>query len=403
MNDLDAVPAQYPYLRIGHLGEESHRDDGRILEGIGTHVTLESADIEEEIKHGLDLAVISPSLLESADAPAELDAALDLLIACEGSGIPTVLFAEGEEDLETRVAGVVSHVVTTDASVYRSATTRFGRERALLVKSVFNPRKVLLEGAGETEALTPEAVARRRTTIDERSPKAQADAIAEWLGFTVEPLPTVTAIVVSRKAENLDVTLANLRRQEYPNIDVLLTIDPMYAQAAREAISEWDIPARLEVSQPGGTLADRLNLGIFRAHGDLVAVFEENALYGSHHISDLVQAALYSGADLVGKASWHVYDEAKDIMVARAPATQRSFGELPALGTMMMRRETASRFGFTRRASGINWPLTERVSNEASGVYSIHAYDTVLPKKGQDLRSLERRTHESSAFPFRRL
>lgn len=400
MNDPDAAPAQYPYLRIGHLGEEPQRDDARILEGVGTHVTLESADIEQEIKHGLDLIVISSRLLESADAPEELGTALDLLIACEGSGIPTVLVAGNQEDLGSRVAGMVSHVVTTDSSVFRSAIAQVGLERALLIKSTIDPYRVLLEGAGEAAALTPEAIARRRMTIDERSPKAQADAIAKWLGFTVEPLPTVTAIVVSRKAENLGATLANLRRQQYPNVEVLVTIDPMYARAAREAIGEWDIPARLEVSQPGGTLADRLNLGIFRAHGDLVTVFEENALYGSHHVSDLVQAALYSGADLVGKASWHVYDEAKGRMVARAPATQRSFGELPALGTMMMRRETARRFGFTRRASGINWPLVERVSNEASGVYSIHAYDTVLPKKGQILAELSDRVPGSGAFPF---
>ncbi|MGO2944030.1 MAG: hypothetical protein ACTIDO_17255 [Brevibacterium aurantiacum] len=400
MNAFDAVPPQYPYLRIGHLGEVFQRDRARILNGVGTQVTLESADIEQEIKHGLDLVVIGPRLLESAYAPEQRDKALDTLIACEGSGIPTLLLAEKEEDLESRVAGVVSHVVTLDASVHRSAISQIGLERALLIKSTIDPHRVLLEGTGEAAALTPEAIARRRMEIDERSPKAQADAIAEWLGFTVEPLPSVTAIVVSRKAENLDVTLANLRRQQYSNVEVLLTIDPMYAQVARGAIAEWDIPARLEVSQRGGTLADRLNLGIFRAHGDLVTVFEENALYGSHHVSDLVQAVQYSGADLVGKASWHVYDEAKDRMVARAPVTQRSFGELPALGTMMMRRETARRFGFTRRASGTNWPLVERVSDEASGVYSIHAYDTVLPKKGQTLAELADRVPGSGAFPF---
>src|SRR5699024_2057935 len=137
-----------------------------------------------------------------------------------------------------------------------------------------------------------------------------------------------------------------------------------------------------------------------RAHGELVTVIEENALYGPHHITDLVQAALHSGAALVGKASWHVYDEVEDRMVHRAPGAQRTFGELPALGTMMLRRETARRFGFTRRASGINWPLAKRMADEGAGVYSIHAYDTVLPKKGQSLCQLADRVHGSDAFLF---
>src|SRR5699024_8737104 len=371
-----------------------------ILDGVGTHVVLEGTDVEAEIKHGLDLVVVEPAALGAEDGPALEADALDILIACEGTGLPTVLRVSEMTDLEYRAAGVVSHIVTTDPSMHRTVAAQVGSERALLLKPMIDPRQALFDGTGESGALTPEAVTRRRQTIAENSPKAQAAAVAEWLGFTVEPAPTVTAIIVSRKAEKLDVTLTNLRRQQYPHLDVILTIDPLYESAAREALTTWDIPVRVEVSQPGGTLADRLNLGILRAHGQLVTVIEENALYRSHHITDLVQAALHSGAALVGKASWHVYDEAKDEVVPRAPGTQRSFGELPALGTMMLKRETARRFGFTRRASGINWPLAQRLSDAAAGVYSIHAYDTVLPKKGQSLSQLADRVVESVAFPF---
>lgn len=400
MNANFGLSRPYPYLRIGHLGADRQRGRPGILTDVGTHIDLDRADLDAELKRGLDLVVVEPTVLADSGSPKALAEYLDALIVCEGAGIPTILQAERLEELTSRVTGVVSHIVTTEASVYRIAIAQVGIERTLLAGHLVDTNQALLAEAGEAQALTPESVTRRRQTIDGCSPKAQADAFAEWLGFTVEPPTAVTAILVSRKAENLDIALANLRRQQYPNIDVLLTIDPMYEREARETLDSWDIPVRIDVSQPGGTLADRLNLGIRSAHGELVTVFEENALYGSHHVTDLVQASEHSGAQLVGKGSWFVHDEDTGGLVVRAPELQRSFGATPALGTMMLRRETAQRFGFTRRAAGSNWPLAERVASADGSIYSVHAYDTILPKKGQTVRDLSALLPAPVAFPF---
>lgn len=389
-------PRPYPYLRIGYINREQGQrgqPESRMLQGVGTPVELADVDLLDAIKHGLDLVVVDASELRH-------EGILDTLIACEGAGIPTVLHAVRMEDLDRSVATVVSHIVTTDFAVHRAATAQVGRERALLVDPVVAPSETLMSETESAEGLSPEAISRRRTMIERQSPKAQADAFAEWLGFTVEPPPLVTAIIVSRKAENLDVTLANLRRQEYPRIDVLLTIDPLYEKKAHEATARWDIPVRIVCARTSSTLADRVNLGLAHAHGELVTVVEENALYGSHHITDLVQAIEYSGAHLVGKASWFVYDENKERLVARAPGLQRKFGEVPALGTMMLRRETAQNFGFVRRASGINWPLAERLTEAGGSIYSVHAFDTVLPRKAHHLEELFARVPDSGAFPF---
>lgn len=387
MTELTAPPQPYAYLRVGLLNAQP------VFESIGTTVPLEGADLADVLKNGLDYILLGPQDLRSSDA-------LETLIACEGEGIPTVLRAERVEDLQAPVAAAVSHVVTFSAEVHRSALSQVGSERALLLEPPVDPVEALLEGRGTSEALVPEAVSRRRELIAARSPKALMDRLAGFLGFAVEPEPLVTAVVVSRKAENLDHSLQNLARQQYPRLDVLLTIDPLYEQQARELTAQWEIPVRLVVAQSRSTLADRLNLGVLHALGELVTVFEENALYGPHHITDLVQAVQHSGAQLVGKASWYVYDGAKGRMVPRAAAVQRTYDETPALGTMLLRRETAQRLGFTRRATGTNWPLAERLLNAGASIYSVHAYDTVIPKKGQTLQELSGLASGSEAFPF---
>lgn len=393
MSELGSYPAPYPYLRIGYLSVPRRFERSSLLWGIGTRVDLEVADLTDELKYGLDLVVVEASDLESPRV-------LDVLIACEGAGIPTVLSVVHVEDLHSSIAGVVSHMVTINPAAHREALAQVGTERALLLNAVADPAEVLLDGIGSVGALTPEAITRRRRIIETQSPKTQADALASFLGFTVEPPPLVTAVVVSRRAENLDVSLANLKRQQYPRLDALLTVDPMYEQAARKATARWDIPVRIVVSQAGSTLADRLNLGVSHVNGELVTVVEENALYGSHHVTDLVQAIQHAGAHIVGKASWHVFDAARGEFVIRASGLQRSFGATPALGTIMLRRETAQAFGFSRRASGTNWPLPARLMNAGGNIYSVHAYDTVLPKRGQALREISTRAPGSGALPF---
>lgn len=399
MSELPSLPPSYPFLRVGHVGTSP------LPEGIGKAVDLTESTpeiLEQELRRGLDLVTFGgPADPHSAGRQglgSLTDAALAVLTACEAEGIPTLLQAEAAEDLGTSLASVVSHAVTAEPELYGRLVRRYGSERAFLLEPTVDPQATLLEDLHTPEALTPERIADRRELIASHRPAAQAARLLSFLGMPVEPEPLVTALIVSRRAENLHHTLENLKRQAHPRIEPLLVIDPLYAAEAREATAGWDLPLRLLVSNPRSTLADRLNVGVQHAAGQFVAVIEETPLYGPHHITDLLQAAQHSGAHLVGKASWHVKDDAGAVVV-RAPKLQRTFGEVPALGTVLMSTDIACRIGFTRRAAGINKALAERALNAGGTIISIHAYDTVLLRGGQRIEDLSIRDLQSAALP----
>ena len=156
------------------------------------------------------------------------------------------------------------------------------------------------------------------------------------------------------------------------------------------------------VANTRSTLADRLNLGIEHAHGQLVTIFEETMAYGPHHLTDLVQALEHSGAHLVGKASWFELDVTTGVTSQKHPAKQRRFEQVLAAGSMLLHRASAQTLGFNRRAAGINWPIGHRVLEAGGTIYAVHAYDTVTLRRGQSPADFPIDLALPAAFPFLR-
>ncbi|WBL19787.1 glycosyltransferase [Citricoccus sp. NR2] len=378
-SQLPPLPRPYPHLRVGFLGATP------LPQGAGTHIDLAGADIEQVLARGLDAVIVGSTGSDDAISP-EL---LEVLIACESAAVPMVLRATQPSDLDSPVAAVVSQIAAETPELYELTLSQVGPERAFLIEPVIDAAEVLTApSADKAEQNSLADITRRRTQVAEHSPASQARSFVEFLGLPTEHETLVTAVIISRHAKNLDSTLENLRRQNYPNIDPLLVIDPLYEQTARDAVTEWDIPVRVVVSPPRPTAADRLNLGVHHAHGSIIAVIEETGLYGPDYLTDQVQALTHSGAHLVGKASWYVWDADPQRSVVHAGAKQRRFDQIPALGTMVFHRETAAALGFVRRGPATNQVFAEAIRARNGMVFVSHAYDTVLLQKGQTLADL---------------
>lgn len=375
---LPSLPRPYPHLRIGHLGTPA------LPEGVGTAIDLDGAHIATELSRGLDAIIVTADGSELSIRPK----LLEMLIACESAAVPTVLRVMRPSDLDSPVAAVVSQIAAESPKLYELALSQVGTERAFLIEPVIDAAAELTAPFTDDEGAPVEEIARRRNAVVAHAPVVQACRFLDFLDLPIEPEPLVTAIIISRHAKNLDTTLQNLQRQSYARIDPLLVIDPLYEQAARDSVAEWDIPVRVVVSPPRPTAADRLNLGVQHAHGSVIAVIEETGLYGRDYLTDQVQALQHSGAHLVGKASWCVWNEEQQRSVVHAGAKQLRFDQVPALGTMVFHRETALALGFVRRRPATNRVFADAIRAQGGTVFVSHAYDAVLLQKGQTLADL---------------
>jgi hypothetical protein len=186
----------------------------------------------------------------------------------------------------------------------------------------------------------------------------------------------------------IDRVRTNVARQVYPDVELVVVARGLDTTQLRSQVAGWEVPTQV-LDTPNGTRAgDRLNLGVTAASGELVALFHEEGVYGPHHLDDLVLALGYAGAEIVGREQHGVYDAQQDQTVLPPPDAGERASESVSAWTMLLRRETALRFGFLRRSRGVDWPLTQRVRAAGGVVYSTHPFDTLLPGRLRGDRSV---------------
>lgn len=133
-------------------------------------------------------------------------------------------------------------------------------------------------------------------------------------------------------------------------------------------------------SEPLGRVLAALSL---HATGDFVAKWDDDDIYGSHHLADLCMALAYSGAGIVGKAAEFVHLETSDRTVRRYGVGSESFSEELAGGTLMMPRQTLAAMGnWPDVASQVDRQLLEAARRCGVLPYRTHGFEYVLRRRG---------------------
>jgi hypothetical protein len=158
-----------------------------------------------------------------------------------------------------------------------------------------------------------------------------------------------------------------------------LVTDHRRVEQLRAAVSGWSIPTRVAAMDAAATRGDRLNLAAHLAAGHLVGILDEHGLYGPGHVTDLLAALTYTGAQLVGRSDRFVYDRDRDLTARIAPGTTDSPQSRLALGTLMLRRESALRCGFVRDEGAIDRSLIASIERSGGTAHSIHPFESLLP------------------------
>lgn len=166
---------------------------------------------------------------------------------------------------------------------------------------------------------------------------------AESLGQRL--LPSVSVVLSSARPARVVAVLQALARQTYPRLEVVLALhghDGPLAPDLQQAVDAVDAQVhRFESTVVFGAVLAELAR---RSSGDLVVKIDDDDVYGSRVIEDLVMAYVYSGADVVGKTTEYLYFEEIDHTVHRRFGTERYHHQL-AGGTMMLSQSTLGAVG----------------------------------------------------------
>ena len=238
-------------------------------------------------------------------------------------------------------------------------------------------------GASAREALS---IAQRREALRSHSLHARARQVCEAAGAEPPPWPFVSVLLATRRPELLAHAVANVARQTYPALELVLALHGPGFDAASvdRALARFARPVR--VLRPDGkrTLGAVLGDASAAAAGPLLAKMDDDDLYGPEHVFDLVLAHGYSGGALVGKFPATVYLARGDRTVRIREVPPETWSGSVTGGTMLIARTDLQRAGGWRDAPRhVDAALVEDVRSRGGGVYRTHDAGYVLVRHGR--------------------
>jgi hypothetical protein len=198
------------------------------------------------------------------------------------------------------------------------------------------------------------------------------------------PLPEVSVVLSSMRAEYVGDCLRYLAEQTYPSIEVLVGLHGYEAPA--ETVEQWREIARFPLrvvpfaaDLPFGAVLGRLSR---LADGDLLTKVDDDDHYGPHHVTDLVIAGHATGADVVAKGARFVHLPDREETIDRSWAATELFNVTPAGGTLLFSRGTLQAAGgWSHSSRHVDSDLLTRIRDLGGGVFRTHALEYVYERR----------------------
>lgn len=201
---------------------------------------------------------------------------------------------------------------------------------------------------------------------------------------------SVSAIVATNRAHELDNVLANIGRQRHTNLELVLVLHGIDVDRdeLRKRAADAGVGHLVLVRAPSThTLGACLNAGIDAASGDYLAKLDDDNHYGSHYLTDLLHGFETSGAGIVGKWAHYVWLQSTGAVVLRYPDAEFSYQRRIQGGSMVfdgaLLREL--RFGDLPRA--VDSDVLDRALDGGAKVWSGDRFNFV------SIRGVDRTSH----------
>lgn len=220
----------------------------------------------------------------------------------------------------------------------------------------------------------------RRVAFEQFGPVGRWNRILEGLGRRTVPDPTVSVLLATRRPDKVKTALAQIAAQTWNQTEVVLVLHGFDADEPSVKSATDAYAGELKVlSVPAETIfGDVLNAGTAAASGDYITKMDDDDWYGRNHIRDLIHAASYSGADLVGSQVEFVYLESLDITTRRPPAGEQ-YSDHVAGGTMLLRRDYLKELGGWRPVHrAVDRCLLQAVEAAGGVTYRTHGQNYLM-------------------------
>ncbi|MGW0804974.1 glycosyltransferase family 2 protein [Nonomuraea sp. NPDC002799] len=197
--------------------------------------------------------------------------------------------------------------------------------------------------------------------------------------------PKISIVMSSMRSNLVGTALAQMERQRGVAAEVLLGLHGVAFERVREAVESCSLPVRHVEAPASVPFGEVLNQAAALASGDYLAKWDDDDWYGPQHLSDLVMALSYSGADVVGTTAEFFYLEPLRAMVRRttfasgARYPSEVWGDHVAGGTILVPRAKFHEIGgFPGLPRAVDLEFLKTAHSAGARIYRTHGLGYVL-------------------------
>ena len=212
------------------------------------------------------------------------------------------------------------------------------------------------------------------------------------------PTPTVSVVASTNRPAMLDRIVRNVALQDHPNVELVLALHGDGFDAEPPANSDGIAMTVLRFPADA-VFGQVLSAASARAGGEWVTKMDDDDWYGAEHVSDLVLAAGYTGADLVGKGSEFVYLEGSDVTIRRGLGAGEAPRRTLSGGTLLVRSSVLREVdGWRGLPRGVDVALIDDVASAGGVIWRTHPFGYLLRRTtGQHTWTVDEKYFERQA------
>ncbi|MDK8482249.1 glycosyltransferase [Corynebacterium sp. MSK105] len=192
---------------------------------------------------------------------------------------------------------------------------------------------------------------------------------------------SISVIITTNREVSLPYLVENLRRQSDVKFEVVLITHgfelPDWARVEIQKISHVT-QLLVETAPVEDVLGKNLNRLVSMSTGSFIVRMDDDDWYGPNYIQDLVFAARYSGADLVGKAASYIYFEDRDATILTYESHEHRYTDFVRGATFAGPRETFEKFQFPELGKSEDSTVLKEIREGGGLIYSADSFNFVV-------------------------
>lgn len=235
------------------------------------------------------------------------------------------------------------------------------------------------------------SIAMRRAALRDHSLPARTRQVLSAADVEGPRLPLVSVLVPTRRPDRLAAVVDAVAAQTYPRVELVLALhgEGFPRSTVDTHLGRLTCPTQSVRVPDDRSLGDVLNTALAASGGDKIAKFDDDDLYGPHHLWDLVLASEYSGAALVGKGSEYVYLAGADRTIRRFAGRGERYidptrSSVAGAASMADREAIDAVGGWRPMGVGEDRALAQDIAAGGGRVYRMHGAGFLAMRHGID-------------------